>query len=395
MLNMLTYKQNIFDVLVKYENGISEYSIKSESGVRIEHSNNMTEVYTCEDTMAIDDVKLSISNEYLCKLNNLVSKFYKYLEANKIKLSSYLYLHNEKVLINDIKDLRNYGFLKIVFEKNDYFTIEEIPITTTNFDVLENEVQKVMDKNSPFLKFSIVNKYHKKFNDIPIVFSPHAAGFLIHEILGHTLEYDIYKYYADKYKYLKFNHKLNVKDDPRKFSELTGIGRYDDMGIPTDSISLVKNGVISNVFSLNADNSRDGFAYGVGRRENYKYNVLPRARCTYLEPVDNMDQSAIVSKYRRCILVNKIHSGGVNPKSGDFELSGIGFLVNNNNIQNLIGNLKISGNLLRNFDTIEYIGNDLEFLGGYCFKLGQNVRIAVGAPATSMYDLTVEGDFCD
>ena len=77
MLNMLTYKQNIFDVLVKYENGISEYSIKSESGVRIEHSNNMTEVYTCEDTMAIDDVKLSISNEYLCKLNNLVSKFYK------------------------------------------------------------------------------------------------------------------------------------------------------------------------------------------------------------------------------------------------------------------------------------------------------------------------------
>ena len=41
MLNMLTYKQNIFDVLVKYENGVSEYSIKSESGVRIEHSNNM------------------------------------------------------------------------------------------------------------------------------------------------------------------------------------------------------------------------------------------------------------------------------------------------------------------------------------------------------------------
>lgn len=391
---MLIYKQSTFDILMKHENGASEHSIKSESGIRIEN-NNMTKVNTYKDAISLDDIKLNISSNDLHRLDDFITKLYKQLKSTEIKLSSYLYLHNEKVFINNISDIRNYGFLKMVFEKDNYFVIEEIPISAVNFGNLENKITKVTDRNNLFLKFPIKNKIHKTFKGIPVVFSPHAAGFLIHEIIGHTLEYDIYKYYSDKYKYLQFSSKLNVKDDPKKVPELTGVGKYDDLGFPTSCISLVKNGIISNVFSLNSNNSTDNLIHGVGRRENYKHGILPRARCTYVEPVYDMDKKDIINKYKQCILVDKIHSGGINPQDGNFELNGLGFLINNNEAKNLIGNLKITGNLLKNFNTIEYIGNDLRFLGGYCFKLGQSVRIAVGAPTMSMYDLSGEGDFCE
>lgn len=391
---MLTYKQDIFDILVKYENGDSAYTIKSESGMRIERDDNTTDIFVCEDTLNLNNIELNISANDLHKLNHFILELYKKFDRSEIRFSSYLYLHNEKVFINNIDDIRNYGFLKMVFEKNGYFIIEEIPISTTNFEILENEVHKIINQNSTFLKFPVYNNIHKMYDDISVVFSPHAAGYLIHEILGHTLEYDIYKYYSDKYKNLQFSSILNVKDDPKKVSELIGVGKYDDMGIPTSGMLLVENGAISNVLSLNSDDSMDGVAHGVGRRENYKYGILPRARCTYAEPVDNIDKQGIISKYKQCILVNKIHSGGVNPQNGDFELNGIGFLINENEIRNLIGNLKISGNILKNFNTIEYIGNDLEFVCGYCFKLGQNVRVAAGSPTMSMYDISIEGDFC-
>lgn len=343
--------------------------------------------------MSLDDIELNISANDLHNLSCFISRLYKEFNKSEIRFSSYLYLHNEKVSINNIDDTRNYGFLKIVFEKNGYFIIEEIPILTAKFEILENKVQKIINQNSAFLKFPIFNKIHKTYGDIPVVFSPHAAGFLIHEILGHMLEYDIYKYYSGKYKNLRFNRKLNVNDDPKKVSNLINIGRYDDMGIPTSSISLIKNGVISNVLSLNNKDSMDGIAHGVARRENYKHDILPRARCTYVNPVDNIDKQAVINKYKQCILVNKIHSGGVNPQTGDFELNGIGFLINDNENQNFIGNLKIFGNTLKNFNAIEYIGNDLRFVCGYCFKLGQNVRIAVGSPTISMHDILIEGDF--
>ena len=391
---MLTYKQNIFDILVKYEDGDSAYTIKSESGMRVERDDNTTDICICKDTLSFDDIELNISTNNLHKLNHLISELYIEFDRSEIKLSSYLYLHNEKVFINNISDIRNYGFLKMIFEKNGYFIIEVMPISTTNFETLENEVHKIINQNITFLKFPVCNMIHKMYSDIPVVFSPHAAGYLIHEILGHTLEYDIYKYYSDKYKNLQFSHKLNVNDDPEKISKLIGMGMYDDMGIPISGISLVENGTISNVLSLNSADSTDGVAHGVGRRENYQYGVLPRARCTYAEPVDNIDKQGIIEKYKQCILVNKIHSGGMNPQNGDFELNGIGFMINNNEIRNLIGNLKISGNILKNFNTIEYMGNDLEFVCGYCFKLGQNVRVAAGSPTISMYDISIEGDFC-
>ena len=158
-------------------------------------------------------------------------------------------------------------------------------------------------------------------------------------------------------------------------------------------VTLVKDGVISDVLSLDSQNNAKSKMLVAGRRENYKYNVLPRMRCTYIEAFGNMNEKTIINKYKKCIFIYKTHSGGIDPTNGNFELNGVGFVINNNEVQNFIGNLKISGNILKHFNSIEYIGNDLKFFGGYCFKLGQTVRVAAGSPTISINNLIIEGDF--
>lgn len=385
---MLVYEQSIFDISIEQKNDILKYNIKSDSGKRVEKTNGDVLISTDAHNISDEEVRFNISESKLKKLYKFISHINK-----SIEFLSYLYLHNEKVIINDIEDFRNYGFLKLVFTRNNNFIIDEIPIINNNFDDLEQKIVQVIDKNKNFLEFKASKKEHRVCENMPVVFSPNAAGFLVHEILGHTLEQDIYKYYSDKYKNLKFAKNLNVIDNPQLAFELTGLNKYDDMGVYMSPVALVKNGIISDILSLDSENGTTSRISGTARRENYKYNVLPRMRCTCIEPFGDMNEEMIIDKYKKCIFIYKTHSGGVDPTNGNFELNGVGFVINNNEIQNFIGNLKISGNILKNFNLIEYIGNDLKFFGGYCFKLGQTVRVATGSPTISMRNLVVEGDF--
>ena len=385
---MLVYKQSVFDISIEQRSDILKYNIKSDSGKRVEKANGDVLISTDDNNISVEEIKLNISEQKLKSLYKFISNINK-----NIEFFSHLYLHNEKVIINGIEDVRNYGFLKLVFTRNDNFVIDEIPIINNNFDDLEQKIIQVIDKNKNFLEFNASKKDHKVCENMPVVFSSNAAGFLVCEILGHTWEEDIYKYYSDTYKNLKFAKNLNVIDNPQVAVDLIGINKYDDIGVDMLPVTLVKDGVISDVLSLDSQNNAKSKMLVAGRRENYKYNVLPRMRCTYIEAFGNMNEKTIINKYKKCIFIYKTHSGGIDPTNGNFELNGVGFVINNNEVQNFIGNLKISGNILKHFNSIEYIGNDLKFFGGYCFKLGQTVRVAAGSPTISINNLIIEGDF--
>lgn len=115
-----------------------------------------------------------------------------------------------------------------------------MPIINNNFDDLKHRVIQVIDKNKNFLEFTASNENHRVCKNMPVVFSSNAAGFLVHEILGLTLEQDIYKYYSDKYENLKFAKNLNAIDNPQETIDLTGI---DDMGNYMSPVTLVKMGL--------------------------------------------------------------------------------------------------------------------------------------------------------
>lgn len=178
---MLVYKQSVFDISIEQRSDILKYNIKSDSGKRVEKANGDVLISTDDNNISVEEIKLNISEQKLKSLYKFISNINK-----NIEFFSHLYLHNEKVIINGIEDVRNYGFLKLVFTRNDNFVIDEIPIINNNFDDLEQKIIQVIDKNKNFLEFNASKKDHKVCENMPVVFSSNAAGFLVCETLGHT-----------------------------------------------------------------------------------------------------------------------------------------------------------------------------------------------------------------
>lgn len=327
-------------------------------------------------------------------MRKLLTDIRKEQKAKNVNFSAFLKLYNEKVLINEEKvDIRSYGSIRIVLEdenKNAYW--DDISITSSKMDGLEQEIDSCVSSNLKVIERR-KNKYSPlELTSSDVVFSPKATGYLIHEIIGHTLEGDLYSYYKDKYTDLKISKKLTVCDSVQDADFAASINKYDDLGIEVKPLVLVKNQKICNIMTTDRESSFDNKLYGFARRENYRKEVMSRMRCTYILPNENLNQENIMSKYNDAILMDKAYLGGVDVSTGNYFVEGTGFVLRNGEKQNVISNLRISGNIMKNLFLFEYIGNDFWLSGSYCMKLGHYLKVGCGGPAVSLNGLSVEGN---
>lgn len=390
---MFDYKQFMHMVDFAYVNGSFDYAISTENGMRREIENsNLIESIKSENSNF--ELQIMFSSSDCNRLRLFFKKIYIDLQKSNIDFSAFVKLYNEKIVINNEKeDIRSYGFCKIVLKDclgNVY--IDEIPITNSLIDVLEIDILKNIRSNVENIK-----KYNKKlsrleFDSVSVVFSQMAAGYFIHEILGHSLESDFFSYYKNNFDGLKISSKLTVIDSIKGFENIIGLNKYDDVGEVIKPLIVVNKGSLCNIFSIKKEDSLDGILYGFARREFYKFDVMPRMRCTFIKPFDDINEEKIIYKYNTAIYFNKAYMGGVNPQNGDYNVIGNGFLLRNGEKCEFIENLKLHGNLLNDLNSFEYIGNDLKIFGNFCSKLGQTVRVAVGSPTISLGGLSVEGN---
>ena len=159
-----------------------------------------------------------------------------------------------------------------------------------------------------------------------------------------------------------------------------------------NQLILLEKVKLVNVLSINEDKSFDKKLYGAARRENYKHNIIPRMRGTFVLPHDNMSQLDILKQYSTAIFLNKSYLGSVDPASGIYTLCGDGFYVKNGVKKNFISNLKLTGNIKNDLLSVDFVGNDFKMYGSYCMKLNQTIRVGMGGPTISLHRMTVEGD---
>jgi Predicted Zn-dependent proteases and their inactivated homologs len=366
-----------------------EYVVNSFSGEREETTIN-TKLSVCKSL--IDNIELNMSANYLIRLKEILRFINKDLKKQNIQFSAYIILNNEKVLIdNEKEDDRSYGLLRLIFkDSNNNIHADDIPILLCNPDDLEEKIFYYVKKNATIKNLYNTSRY-VDFGSVPIILAPRASGYLIHEILGHTLENDFYSDTKDKYKNLKISKKLTVTDSVKGFDKLIGLKDYDDVGTKIKPLTLIHNGKIQNILSINKEDSFDNKLYGVARRASYKFAVLPRMRGTYIHPFDDMDQQDILYKYENAIFMNETFSAIVDQNTGNYNLTGNGFVIKNGQKQNFIGNLRISGNILKDISSFEYIGKDFDMFGSYCKKFGQSVRVGSGGPTVSISSLEARG----
>lgn len=388
----MNYKQNIWEFTANYLNNCFEVATNQLCGTRKTFNNgSLVQINdSCEPNNCYEFNKMNFLS-----FKNLLEKIQKQISKDNIDFISYIKYHDEFINVGRLTDRRNFGYIKASFkdERNNIDTFDINFCINDDYYYLEDKIISCANQYCQKRKF-IDNKRVKSvtLTDMPIVFSQLATGYFVHEILGHLLEEDIFK--ACNYAIEKFNMspKLTIQDKIDEAGQYIGLNKYDDEGHNILPLVLIEKGKLKNIMAVNTKNSLDNALYGFARRETFKHNVQSRMRCTVVKPVDNLNKNKIIEKLKKAVLLNRVYFGSTNPKDTSYTLKGNGYLIENGEIVNYIGNMILVGELLKDLNKVEYVGNDVEFNTSDCVKFGQVVRVGMLAPTISISDSSIKGE---
>ena len=236
-----------------------------------------------------------------------------------------------------------------------------------------------------------------KGGQMPVVMGAGASGILLHEAMGHAFEADFNRkgqsIFSDKMGQQVCPKGVNVVDDGTvAFNR--GSGNYDDEGVPAQKTYMVEDGILRSYLHDRISASwYEVPSTGNGRRENFRYNPIPRMRATYMESGD-ADPQGIIADVKQGIYVDEFSNGQVKIGEGDFTFFvKSGFLIENGRLTTPVKDINIIGNGPQALADIVAVGNDLKIDNGTwtCGK-EQSVPVSCGMPTVLVSSLTVGGE---
>jgi predicted Zn-dependent protease len=143
---------------------------------------------------------------------------------------------------------------------------------------IDASVKKVADDLNALRKAPLAEPYNG-----PALLSGRASAVFFHEVLGHRIEGQRQKGREEGQTFTKkVNEKilpdfLSVTDDPTLRTlggtELSGYYRYDDEGVPSEPVEVVKDGVLKNFLMSRMPVKNFGSSNGHGRAQAGKMPV--------------------------------------------------------------------------------------------------------------------------
>ena len=230
-----------------------------------------------------------------------------------------------------------------------------------------------------------------------VVMGAGASGILLHEAMGHAFEADFNRkgqsIFSDKMGKQVCPAGVSVVDDGT-VAYNRGSGNYDDEGVPGEKTYMVKDGILCSYLHDRISANRYGVSpTGNGRRENFRYNPIPRMRATYMES-GNADPEGIIASVKNGIYVDEFSNGQVKIGEGDFTFFvKSGRLIENGRLTAPVKDINIIGNGPQALSDIVAVGNDLKIDNGTwtCGK-EQSVAVSCGMPTVLVSSLIVGGE---
>ena len=256
-------------------------------------------------------------------------------------------------------------------------------------DELAAEVVKGIDE-----RFEAIRP---KGGQMSVVMGAGASGILLHEAMGHAFEADFNRkgqsIFSGKIGQQICPEGVNVVDDGTVMFN-RGSGNYDDEGVPGQKTYMVTDGVLTSYLHDRISAAWYGVEpTGNGRRENFRYNPIPRMRATYMES-GNAEPDGIIASVSKGIYVDEFSNGQVKIGEGDFTFFvKSGFLIENGRLTAPVKDINIIGNGPQALSDIVAVGNDLKIDNGTwtCGK-EQSVPVSCGMPTVLISSLTVGGE---
>ena len=236
-----------------------------------------------------------------------------------------------------------------------------------------------------------------KGGQMSVVMGAGASGILLHEAMGHAFEADFNRkgqsIFADKMGTRVCPKGVNVIDDGTIFGN-RGSCSYDDEGVSGQKTYMVEDGILTSYLHDRISAAWYGVKpTGNGRRENFRYNPIPRMRATYMESGD-ADPKDIIASVREGIYVDEFSNGQVKIGEGDFTFFvKSGYLIEDGRLTAPVKDINIIGNGPQALADIMAVGNDLKIDNGTwtCGK-EQSVAVSCGMPTVLVSNLTVGGE---
>ncbi|HXI02109.1 MAG TPA: metallopeptidase TldD-related protein [Candidatus Saccharimonadales bacterium] len=222
--------------------------------------------------------------------------------------------------------------------------------------------------------------------ETPVVFSPAAAGILLHEVCGHLLEGDLVASgtspFAGRLGEAVAPDFVTIRDDP-----MHPLGRVriavDDEGEGTGPHLLVERGRLAGFLThRRSAASLGGVSTGNARRESWRQPALPRLTNLIVTPGD-ADPADLMKGISRGLYVDRLGRGQVDPRMGRFRLEvESGRLVESGRITRPVAGGWLAGSCAQLLRSIEGVGCDAQAdpEAGVCIKEDQIVPVGQIAP---------------
>lgn len=236
-----------------------------------------------------------------------------------------------------------------------------------------------------------------KGGKMSVVMGAGASGILLHEAMGHAFEADFNRKGQSIFSEMMGKRicpeGINIVDDGTVANN-RGAGNYDDEGVPGEKTYMVEDGILRSYLHDRISAQWYGVKpTGNGRRENFRYNPIPRMRATYMES-GSADPEGIIASVKDGIYVDEFSNGQVKIGEGDFTFFvKSGYLIENGRLTMPVKDINIIGNGPQALSDIVAVGNDMRIDNGTwtCGK-EQSVPVSCGIPTILVSSLTVGGE---
>lgn len=232
---------------------------------------------------------------------------------------------------------------------------------------------------------------------MPVVLGSGWCGVLLHEAVGHGLEGDFNRKETSAFSGRigeTVASELCTVVDNGAIADRRGSLNIDDEGTPTQSTTLIENGVLKGYMQDKQNARLMGMEpTGNARRESYAYLPMPRMTNTYMLSGQSEPQEIIESVKDGVYAVN-FGGGQVDITSGKFVFSASeAYLIENGKVTKPIKGATLIGNGPESMQQISMVGNDwgLDPGVGVCGKEGQSLPVGVGQPTLKIDEITVGG----
>lgn len=230
-----------------------------------------------------------------------------------------------------------------------------------------------------------------------VVLGPGWPGILLHEAIGHGLEGDFNRKgssaFSGRMGQRVASDLVTVVDDGT-LANRRGSLTVDDEGTPTESTTLIEQGILRNYMQDKMNARLMGMRpTGNGRRESYACLPMPRMTNTYMLNGPH-DPEEIIRSVNKGVYAAQFGGGQVDITNGKFVFSASqAWLIEKGRLTAPLKGATLIGNGPEALTRVSMVGNDMRLDSGIgvCGKDGQSVPVGVGQPTLKIDELTVGG----